>query len=242
MKRKSSEYKSRAREMLLGNYSVPISAFILISLITILINLPFIYFNTGTSTMAIVISYVSDFFISLISSVLTVGYSYLILNMTRKKEYKSSDIFYAFKNQPDKFIIASTIISAICFIISLPLTIIATFDIEIFPTAMSPTIINVGISVITLIFTTYVRLILSQVYFIMIDNPGIAVTEAIKTSGRLMAGNVGRLIYIALSFIPLGILGIMSCYIGFLFVVPYIQATLVFFYLDLIGEYDIYNA
>ena len=57
-----------------------------------------------------------------------------------------------------------------------------------------------------------------------------------------MAGNVGRLIYIALSFIPLGILGIMSCYIGFLFVVPYIQATLVFFYLDLIGEYDIYNA
>ena len=107
---------------------------------------------------------------------------------------------------------------------------------------MSSTIINVGISVITLIFTTYVRLILSQVYFIMIDNPGIAVTEAIKTSGRLMAGNVGRLIYIALSFIPLGILGIMSCYIGFLFVVPYIQATLVFFYLDLIGEYDIYNA
>lgn len=49
-----------------------------------------------------------------------------------------------------------------------------------------------------------------------------------------MSGNKGRLFYIYLSYIPFLFLGTLSCGIALLWVIPYMNATLAEFYMDII--------
>ena len=72
----------------------------------------------------------------------------------------------------------------------------------------------------------------------MIDNDNLSALEALQKSARLMKGHKGRLFYIDISFLGLMILSIFSCYIGMLWIYPYIIMTEAFFYLDVTGELD----
>jgi len=60
----------------------------------------------------------------------------------------------------------------------------------------------------------------------------------IGESARLMKGNKGRIFYIILSFIGWMCLGMLSFGSGLLWVIPYMQQTLIQFYLDVKGELD----
>ena len=53
-----------------------------------------------------------------------------------------------------------------------------------------------------------------------------------------MKGNKWRYFYINLSFIPLLLASMLTCYIGLLWLMPYMEATMAAFYLDLKGEFD----
>ena len=65
--------------------------------------------------------------------------------------------------------------------------------------------------------------------------------EAFRTSARLMQGQKGRLFYIQLSFLGWMILCMLSCYIGYLWIGPYMSQVTVTFYLDVTGEYKKQN-
>ena len=51
-----------------------------------------------------------------------------------------------------------------------------------------------------------------------------------------MAGNRGRYFYLQVSFAGLSLLSVLSCGIGFLWVLPYMQTANALFYRNLIGE------
>ena len=55
-------------------------------------------------------------------------------------------------------------------------------------------------------------------------------------SRKLMSGNKIRLFYIFLSFVPLLLLGLLSCGIALLWVSPYMNATLAEFYMSIINN------
>ena len=57
-----------------------------------------------------------------------------------------------------------------------------------------------------------------------------------KESIRLMKGNKGRSLYITLSFLPLAFLSVLTCYIGMIWLAPYMDMTMANFYRDIIGE------
>jgi uncharacterized membrane protein len=73
----------------------------------------------------------------------------------------------------------------------------------------------------------------SMAYYIMNDNPGLRPLEAIRLSKNIMLGNKGRLFYLWLSFIGWFILGVLTLGIGFLFLLPYFNATIANFYEDI---------
>lgn len=77
----------------------------------------------------------------------------------------------------------------------------------------------------------------SMVYFIMNDNPGIGVMEAIDLSKDMMKGHKGRLFMLWLSFIGWFILGLIPFGIGLLWVVPYYNSAKANFYEDLKANY-----
>ena len=72
--------------------------------------------------------------------------------------------------------------------------------------------------------------------YLMAENPGLGIREAVNMSKELMAGHKWRLFCLELSFIGWGILCLFTCGIGDLWLQPYISAATAAFYVDLTGR------
>jgi len=67
----------------------------------------------------------------------------------------------------------------------------------------------------------------SQTFFIVAENPHISVRKAMRLSIAMTKGYKGDLFVLGLSFIGWALLSTLTLYIGFLWLSPYINATLV---------------
>lgn len=70
----------------------------------------------------------------------------------------------------------------------------------------------------------------SMAGFIMSENPEISAKEAMEMSMKMMDGNKFRLFCLRLSFIGWMLLGILTFGIGFLWIIPYMNAATAAFY------------
>ena len=73
----------------------------------------------------------------------------------------------------------------------------------------------------------------SQAFKVMIENPNMSITEAIKESKKLMDGHKMEYFILDLSFIPWTLLVGITCGIASLWALPYIQTTMVQYYYSL---------
>lgn len=79
----------------------------------------------------------------------------------------------------------------------------------------------------------YIYLSLFPIYYLVADCPGETITETIKMAVYISRGHRFRLFYLMVGFLPLFLLSLLSFGIGLLWVVPYMQATLTYYYLNL---------
>ncbi len=70
----------------------------------------------------------------------------------------------------------------------------------------------------------------SQAMYILAENPEIGALEAIDRSKKMMDGHKMELFVLSLSFIGWMLLGTITFGIAFIYVIPYMQATLANFY------------
>ncbi|WP_141433799.1 DUF975 family protein [Bacillus sp. 03113] len=107
----------------------------------------------------------------------------------------------------------------------------------------------IGTSILAGIFTFLWTLLLiipgiiksisySQAYFLLKDHPEYKVLEAISESKKRMKGYKWKYFLMNLSFIGWGILALLTLGIGFLWLVPYVSASLATFYNELIANRD----
>jgi len=75
----------------------------------------------------------------------------------------------------------------------------------------------------------------SMAFYVMAEHPEIGVIDAIEESKRLMAGNKASLFILSLSFIGWRLLCILTCGVGFVFLIPYTNAATAAFYLRVSG-------
>lgn len=66
--------------------------------------------------------------------------------------------------------------------------------------------------------------------YILAENQDLTAREALNESKRIMHGHKGELFVIMLSFIPWLMLGALTCGIVFIYVIPYMNMTIVNFY------------
>ncbi len=235
MNRPCKELKRIARGNLNNRYTIPMGAAIIASIITAMIELPFSMLQATNITTAHAITfYIAEFIILLISMVISVGQLKLHLSMARKQKYTFSQLFYAFKNQPDRYLVAALLQIFLLILTLIPMTagIVAAF----LYTKAATILLAIALSIISVILTISVQLKIALVYFVLLEQENINVLGAIETSRRLMKGNSKRLLYIVLSFIGLQFLCFVSFGIASFWVTPYQTQTLVLFYLDVIGE------
>ena len=74
--------------------------------------------------------------------------------------------------------------------------------------------------------------------YLMAENPGLGIREAVNMSKELMAGHKWRLFCLQLSFIGWNLLCMLTLGIGYLWLTPYQNAAEAAFYLEVTGRAD----
>lgn len=227
----SAQLKSLAKGQLLGKYSTTIGAIVLSEVIMLVLSFVLTMFLSTGTAFGLILNYIIRFLVGLFSGVFAAGSAYIYLNICCKRPVKASDIFYGFTQHPDKALLLQLILSAITSAALLPSDIISHFFLRtnqqdyIFPLCI--------LLIIGSIISVYFSLVFSQVYYLLLDFPDYTVKQILHLGKSIMKGHKARLFYITISFLPLYLLGLLSCGIGILWVMPYVNATMANFYLDL---------
>lgn len=139
-----------------------------------------------------------------ITGPLTIGQCKFFINLANRSNPKFSDLWYGFNNML-RAIGVTLLVGVIVFI---------------------------G-TILFIIPGIILAFMYSQVYYIMAENPEMSIMNCLKESSRIMKGHKMDLFILELSFLGWGILMVITLGIAGLYVLPYYNATLTNFYLDI---------
>lgn len=233
----SAELKGMAKEQLFGNYGTAIGASLLAGIIMMgmLFFIQIFSALTAGGTLSVpqlIIQFLILFITSLFSGLLASGEAFFYLKVTCRQPVAISDIFYGFRVYPDKALLLQLAFSLVSNIRQLPMMIFYILCL----THPQNTVYMLFLSicfVIGTILVTVLNLMFSQSFYLLQDFPQYSAKELLQMSCQIMKGHKGRLFYISISFVPLYLLGIFSCCVAFLWIIPYVNAVKANFYMDL---------
>ncbi len=227
----SAELKGMSKEQLFGHYGTVIGALFLIGTISLVANSIPSKLIVASSIPELIIYYLISFVISLFLGIFNSGEAFLYLKLICRQPISAGDIFYGFKVYPDKAILLQFVHSLITYICMTPAMIFyylyLTTHLSAYMLLMS-VFFAIGAIIITVAY-----LMLSQSFFLLQDFPQYSAKELMKMSCQIMKGHKGRLFYISVSFLPLYCLSAFSFFIAFFWLVPYTNAVMANFYMDL---------
>ena len=228
----SAQLKALAKESLMGKYPVAVVATLLYTLITYIITEISSVFLLIPGIFGTILYYLSIFLVSVFSGIFAYGFNCVFLKISCNVPAKANDLYLGFSNNTKEVFKAQlwrAFISYVAFVPCYVFNEISTEDQLMNYIGLYALLFGIG-----LLGQFMVMLLYNQTFFIMLDFPEYNAKKALTFSRELMKGNKGRFIYLLVSFIPLFLLGMLSCCVGFLWIIPYMQATLAQFYLDLV--------
>ena len=229
----SAELKALAKEHLLGKYGTVVGATVVVALTVGLTNAICTFFiNTGTIP-GLILQFIISFVISILTGLFTSGSNYLYLKISCGRPVTVSDVFYGFKLAPDKALLIMIYLSAWTYLSMLPMT-ICSYIVLIYPGNAAAILVYYLAMLIYLVVSVMISLVYAQAFYLLHDFPDYSVKQLLSMSRLLMKGNKGRLFYLVISFLPLMLLGFLSCGIALLWLIPYMNAACTEFFLDLI--------
>ncbi len=228
----SAQLKALAKEQLMGKYGIAISISLLYMLITYITTEISSIFLFIPGILGTILYYMSVFAITVFTGIFAYGLNFAFLKIACGVPVKLNDIYAGFSANTKEILKAQLVRGLIAFVFFIPFYVFnEMIDFNQYPNLIGVYFLLFGLGMLG---EFYVTLIYNQTFFIMLDFPDYDAKKALAFSRELMKGNKGRYIYLLVSFIPLYILGICTCCIGLLWVIPYIQTTMAHFYLDLI--------
>lgn len=238
MERTSAELKRLAREKLVGHWGLVIGATLLQCLIVFAALLPFefLFLFSGGGRVQFATYLVAALIIGIISMIMQCGIIRMMLGFARSQQTGIGMMFGEFTKRPDRYIVGSLMVYGMELACLLPGSLcwlVGLMQGTLLASAIGLALYLAGAVVMVIVLLRY-----SLVFFLLVDHPQMGTLEAFQESARLMDGRKGRMFYVYLSFIGMGLLGICSCGLGMLWVLPYMGQTMVNFYLDATGEFD----
>ncbi len=240
MKISRKELKADARQLMIGKYGTAILVLMVADLLTsLLVSLVPTLNLFAASSISILINLVIMIILFFLRVLLNVGNEYFYLNAVRGRRYAVSDLFYAFRNQPDRIIrlTARLLIRALACTLPFLLAVIF-FPIPLWgiETSLSPTLtysVNIGAGLLTTVMLFAMYLNYMPVLYLSIDHPELSPKELMQTSRDRMRGRRWFYVKLELSFFGMTLLGTLSLGLGMLWVTPYRNMTNTLFYLNL---------
>ena len=230
----SAELKARAKGQLLGKYGTVIPAVLAVEIIMLSIS-GVISFPLNPQTIPGAIgSFIVECLMQLLGGIFIAGQTYLYLNISCGGNIRVSDVFYGFTHHPDRAILIQLLQLLLMLAAYVPLFVVLGLWMVIDSIYM---LIPVAVTFcFGLIVSVIISLMYSQSYFVMLDFPDFTALQCLRFSRRIMKGSKARRFYLDMSFIPLYLLGLLTCCIGLLFVIPYVNTTSSNFYLELMSK------
>ncbi len=250
----NSEYKARVREALAGNYGRVIGPFLMYSVMMNMISAPagsawsLGSLRSGSVSLdsLLSLSFLSSlplFLISaLLSAVLEPGLIKIVFDTVRERRSGIEDLFYCFTHKPLTVICinlwmlllsvpAIVLMGAGTLLVVLSETVLSNR----IPFAASIALFSVTV-VLSIIWSAFIKLSLSMVWFIYFEDPDRAAGEIVRESFEIMKGNRLRLLSLYLSYIFYYLMGILSCGLAMIWVRPNVTGAVSYLYDDLKNE------
>lgn len=240
----SAELKARARQSLTGHYLTLCGAFITFGLLQYLISIPTTLMNFRPP-LGMILYYAATLALNLFFAIFEVGFAYMFLSNACRQPINSGGLFHGFWNNPMRAVQLQLFPALLLLFFQILPQIYVTlfFNTQqgikwLVSTEAGARWLLYGIIVFALseIPTLYIQILYSQIFYISLDFPEMSPRECLRQSRRMMKGNKLRYLYIWLSFLPLTFLGMLSCGIGLLYVLPYREQTFANFYLELMEQ------
>lgn len=239
MNSKISDLKTTARGNLPGSYGVCISSMLIYFLIIALVTAPFAIRQTNDPSLANkIIYYIALIIISMIAVVFQAGISRIHLAIARGASPSLMDLFWGFRNQPDRFLITGLLLAILNNAFLLPGRIVLNITGDELSAPQPSTLSAIGYALLAagIIVTIIVALMFSQVVFLLLDHPGWNAMAAFRESYHMMKGTKWKLFCTEISFIGWILLGMLSFGVGYLWIIPYMFQTVTVFYLDMLPK------
>ena len=229
----SAELKALAKEHMFGNYGTAIGASVLVAMIVGFLNLFCTMFLDISTVIGVILNYLISFVISVLSGLFASGTCYLYLKISCGRPVMINDVFYGFKLFPNKALLIQLYRSVWVYLGILPMTVFSYLLGRNPQNAVLTLLYSISFILYGVVWVM-VSLIYSQAFFLLHDFPNYSVRELLSMSRKLMKGSKGRLFYMIAGFLPLMLLGTLSCGIAYLWLMPYINTSCSEFFLDLI--------
>lgn len=231
----SASLKSMAKGQLLGKYSTLVGAYAIHMACVFIVTISAVIFVDTSTVIGNIIYYAVSFIISLLSGLFVFGEAYIYLKLACGQQVSINDLFFGFSKNPDKVLKVQAVLALISMVCNLP-SLLFTSSFASLRNNPYYLLFSVILVLTFSIIDVIIDLMFSQSYYLMLDFPRYSAKEALVNSRKVMTGSKGRLFYIDLSFIPYFLLGLCTCGIAFLWILPYYQSTRANFYLDLMKK------
>lgn len=190
--------------------------------------------STDASVLDELMSYGIEIIIGALLTTLSVGLMNVCLKCARDEDITVSDMFSVYKMNPDRVIIIYLAGFAVKFVITLPTMVLS----RLAPSDSFSVISALAIllDVIGLICQIAVTVLMSQAYFIYLDNPEQNSIESVKQSVLYMKNHFFGFLFLMVSFIPWYFVIIITFGVAAIWIVPYKYVTYALYYMNLKGE------
>ena len=196
----------------------------------------------------IFITYILGIFAIIIQVPIALGLSYTFIRLKRGEKVKIFEFLsIGFSNFGRAWritlrILPQLILLMLCMLVGFAMLIVGPF-VGLFGEPLTTVIgyFIMGMVIFVLSFIWIVSLY-SLTFYVAYDNPDMTASEVLKEKARITKENKGKLFLLELSFIGWGILAAFTLGIGYIWLLPYMQVTLVCFYEDLLGNNKDNNA
>ena len=236
----AAELKAEARERLLDKYKTVIGAFLIIAAFDFAISAIIGAVIDQNNSTGKILYLVIMFIIALLMAVFEVGETKIYMNIACGNGVSAAEVFDGFKSHADKAIILQAIVLIRTLIWQIPGIIvlaIGTQHTELSTdTYVLVVLAGLLLWVIGWIISLYVKIKLSQCFFIFLDFPELSPREIVSRSAQMMEGHKGAYLYLLISFIPIELVGILGLGIPFVLIHPYMNMTYTEFYMDIVRD------
>ena len=120
MKKNRKYWKETAKSVLRGNWGIAIAGMLAYMAVDFLGTIVSAELFPGEAVLEVILGQVFVFVVSLIAMVFSTGYSYMMLNMSRGREFSLGNLLYMFHNQPDRVLIVAFVMALLSTVSQLP--------------------------------------------------------------------------------------------------------------------------